>query len=63
MSVGHSPDEPQFTPDMKKSEEEITEEEKAAARLRIQGSLSTDDSPNESSGDEPGAGAITPTAL
>ncbi|KAJ2900990.1 phosphatidylserine decarboxylase [Zalerion maritima] len=63
MSVGHSPNVPQWTPDMRKNEQEITEEAKAEAKLRIQGSLSTDDSPNDSSGDEPGAGAITPTAI
>ena len=61
MSVGHSPDEPQWTSDMQKSAEDITEADKEAAKIRIQGSLSTDDSPNDSSAEEPGAGDITPT--
>lgn len=64
MSVGHSPNEPQWTPDMRKNEQDITEEEKEAAKLRIQGSLSTDDSPNDSSGEEtPLAGTMTPSAV
>ena len=40
MSVGHSPGEPQWTPDMRKNEQEITEAEKESAMRRIQGSVS-----------------------
>ncbi|KAI9172370.1 Phosphatidylserine decarboxylase proenzyme 3 [Paramyrothecium foliicola] len=40
MSVGHSPDQPQWTPDMRKNEQEITEAEKENAMRRIQGSIS-----------------------
>ncbi|KAK2745327.1 hypothetical protein FQN55_006232 [Onygenales sp. PD_40] len=41
MSIGHSPDEPQFTPDMRKSEENITEQEREDAMRRIEGSLNS----------------------
>ena len=52
MSIGHSPDEPQYTPDMRKNDKEITEEEKRAAKRRIQGSVITSDSPDDSGEDE-----------
>ncbi|KAJ5594009.1 Phosphatidylserine decarboxylase-related protein [Penicillium hispanicum] len=39
MSVGHSPEIPQFEPDMPKKEENITAEEKQEAKRRIAGSL------------------------
>ncbi|KAL1998461.1 hypothetical protein VTN02DRAFT_6128 [Thermoascus thermophilus] len=39
MSIGHSPDEPQFEPDMRKEEENVTTEEKQDAKRRIEGSL------------------------
>lgn len=39
MSIGHSPDEPQFEPDMRKEEENVTIEEKQEAKRRIEGSL------------------------
>lgn len=51
MSIGHSPEQSQWTPDMRKSDQEITEAEKKEARRRIQGSIITEDSP-EGSGDE-----------
>ncbi|XWW95945.1 hypothetical protein V2A60_003914 [Cordyceps javanica] len=51
MSVGHSPDEPQWTPDMRVSDENITEEQKKDAKRRIQGSLAQD-SPSDSNDDE-----------
>lgn len=51
MSIGHSPDEGQWTPDMRKKEEDITEAEKKDAKRRIQGSAldessSGDDTPD-----------------
>ncbi|KAL1964177.1 hypothetical protein VTN77DRAFT_7265 [Rasamsonia byssochlamydoides] len=39
MSVGHSPDEPQFEPDMPKKEEQVTLEERQEAKRRIAGNL------------------------
>ncbi|EEQ90919.2 phosphatidylserine decarboxylase [Blastomyces dermatitidis ER-3] len=39
MSIGHHPDEPEYTPDMRKSEESITAEDRAEAMRRIEGSL------------------------
>lgn len=39
MSVGHSPDIPQFEPDMPKDAENITAEEMEEAKRRIEGSL------------------------
>lgn len=39
MSIGHSPDEPQFEPDTKKKPEDITLEEKQEAKRRIAGNL------------------------
>ncbi|KAH8801721.1 phosphatidylserine decarboxylase-like protein [Xylogone sp. PMI_703] len=39
MSIGHSPQQPQFTPDMRKKDEDITESELADAKRRIEGSL------------------------
>ncbi|KAG9250201.1 putative phosphatidylserine decarboxylase [Emericellopsis atlantica] len=51
MSIGHSPDEPQHTPDMRKNDQEITEEEKRMAARRIQGSVATGDSPDDSGED------------
>jgi phosphatidylserine decarboxylase len=39
MSIGHSPDEPEFQPDLPKKEEHVTMEEKQDARRRIAGSL------------------------
>ncbi|RFU31328.1 hypothetical protein B7463_g5008, partial [Scytalidium lignicola] len=39
MSVGHSPQELQYTPDMRKKDEDITEFELADAKRRIEGSL------------------------
>ncbi|KAI9934350.1 hypothetical protein MW887_005427 [Aspergillus wentii] len=47
MAVGHSPDHPQYEPDMPKKAENITVEEMQAARRRIEGSLTplTDEAP------------------
>lgn len=44
MSVGHSPDIPQFEPDMPKDAENITQEDMEEAKRRIEGSVS---GPNE----------------
>ncbi|OAA50721.1 Phosphatidylserine decarboxylase [Cordyceps fumosorosea ARSEF 2679] len=51
MSVGHSPDEPQWADDMRVSEENITEEQKKDAKRRIQGSMAQD-SPSDSNDDD-----------
>lgn len=50
MSIGHSPDEPQWSPDQRKSPGEVTEADKKEAKRRIQGSVNTDMS--ETSSDE-----------
>ncbi|KAK3899778.1 phosphatidylserine decarboxylase-domain-containing protein [Staphylotrichum tortipilum] len=59
MSVGHSPGEPQWAPDMPKGEADITEADKAEAKRRIQGQVASaaeEESPDESgSGEEVGA--------
>lgn len=53
MSVGHSPNEPQWKADMPKDEKEVTEQDKLEAKRRIQGSSSAEDnSPEDSGGDE-----------
>lgn len=39
MSIGHHPDQPQYTPDMRKKEENVTNEERLEAQRRIEGSL------------------------
>lgn len=53
MSIGHSPDEAQWTPDMRKSEQDITEAEKRDAKRRIQGNVNSGDSPDGSGDDRP----------
>lgn len=52
MSVGHSPSEPQWAPDMMKSAEEITEEEKKEAKRRIRGSIAIPEDSPDGSGEE-----------
>ncbi|KAK4191559.1 phosphatidylserine decarboxylase-domain-containing protein [Podospora australis] len=47
MSVGHAPSEPQWTPDMRKDETEVTEADKQEAKRRIQGQVA-EESPDES---------------
>lgn len=37
MSIGHSPEVPQWTPDMRKNENQITEADKQEAHRRIRG--------------------------
>lgn len=39
MSIGHHPQQPQHTPDMRKKEENVTQEERQDAKRRIEGSL------------------------
>ncbi|KAH7255788.1 phosphatidylserine decarboxylase-domain-containing protein [Fusarium redolens] len=51
MSVGHTPSEPQWTPDMRKKAENITEADKRAAKRRIQGNVALQESP-DGSGEE-----------
>jgi phosphatidylserine decarboxylase len=38
MSIGHHPTQPQYTPDMRKKQEDITESEIEDAKRRIEGS-------------------------
>ena len=40
MSIGHHPEQPQYTPDMRKKDEDITESDMAEAKRRIEGSIS-----------------------
>ncbi|KAK4176169.1 phosphatidylserine decarboxylase-domain-containing protein [Triangularia setosa] len=49
MSVGHAPSEPQWTPDMRKDDNQITEADKQDAKRRIQGQVA-EESPNDDSG-------------
>lgn len=42
MSLGHRPDAEPHTPDMKKAESEVTNQERQEAKRRIEGSLAPD---------------------
>lgn len=53
MSIGHSPDEPQWTPDMRKKGQEFTDAEKREAKRRIQGNVALQESPEGSGDDRP----------
>jgi phosphatidylserine decarboxylase len=53
MSVGHAPGEPQWAPDMRKGDDEITEADKAEAKRRIQGQVA-EESPDEGGGSSSG---------
>ncbi|KAL5606086.1 hypothetical protein BROUX41_006144 [Berkeleyomyces rouxiae] len=44
MSIGHSPGEPQWSPDQRKNSSEVTEADKRKAKRRIQGSVNPDSS-------------------
>jgi phosphatidylserine decarboxylase len=44
MSIGHSPSQSQWTPDMRKDASDITEEDKREAHRRIRGGDETVDS-------------------
>ncbi|ELQ37230.1 phosphatidylserine decarboxylase [Pyricularia oryzae] len=52
MSVGHHVNEPQWTPDMRKNENDITEQDKKDAKRRIQGAEFSDMTPEDSGPDE-----------
>lgn len=49
MSIGHSPDEPQYAPDMPKKQENITQAEKQEAKRRIEGNATPQVSDDPSS--------------
>lgn len=42
MSIGHSPNHAPHTPDMRKNEQDITQEDREEAQRRIAGSLAPD---------------------
>jgi phosphatidylserine decarboxylase len=46
MSIGHSPGQPQYTPDMRKKEEDVTNAERQEAKRRIEGSLAPEEAAN-----------------
>ena len=48
MSVGHSPEQSQYLPDMRKNEENVTHEERQEAKRRIEGSMAPDVMPSGS---------------
>ncbi|KAL7944667.1 putative phosphatidylserine decarboxylase [Trichoderma barbatum] len=52
MSIGHSPNQLQWTPDMRKNEQDITEADKKEAKRRIQGSAALEEESPGDSGDE-----------
>ncbi|KAK4452315.1 phosphatidylserine decarboxylase-domain-containing protein [Podospora aff. communis PSN243] len=60
MSVGHAPNEPQWTPDMRKDADQITEADKKDATRRIQGASGEVESPDDSGGDELAASGVLP---
>ncbi|KAK1754667.1 hypothetical protein QBC47DRAFT_223476 [Echria macrotheca] len=60
MSIGHAPGEPQWTPDMRKNDDEITEADKENAKRRIQGSTGAE-SPEDSGGDDPTTSGLIPS--
>ncbi|KAK4168837.1 phosphatidylserine decarboxylase-domain-containing protein [Cladorrhinum sp. PSN259] len=62
MSVGHAPSEPRWTPDMRKDESQITEEQKVDAKRRIQGQVgeeSLEDSGSGLDGSEGEGGSVS----
>ncbi|KAK3328364.1 phosphatidylserine decarboxylase-domain-containing protein [Cercophora scortea] len=61
MSVGHAPGQPQFTPDMRKDEDQITEAEKKEAKRRIRGSVA-EESPDDSGDSDETVPPVTTTA-
>ncbi|RDW82977.1 hypothetical protein BP5796_04468 [Coleophoma crateriformis] len=54
MSIGHHPQQDQHTPDMRKRVEDVTESDKAEAKRRIEGSISS----NNNSGHVPQAASM-----
>ena len=59
MSIGHSPNQPQWAPDMRKNDEDVTEADKREAKRRIQGNISSEESPDGSGDDSPEQGDST----
>lgn len=49
MSVGHHPQQAQHTPDMRKKDENVTQEERQDAKRRIEGSLAPQMMPSPAS--------------
>lgn len=62
MSIGHSPDEPQWTPDMRKSDKDITEAEKKEAKRRIQCNFCMGDSDDSGDGGDGGVAHRRPSS-
>ena len=52
MSIGHAPGEPQWAPDMRKDDGQITEADKAEAKRRIQGQVAEESLDDSGSGEE-----------
>ncbi|KAM0459210.1 hypothetical protein ACHAO4_002603 [Trichoderma viride] len=52
MSIGHSPNQVQWAPDMRKNDKDITEAEKQDAKRRIQGSAAMEEESPGDSGDD-----------
>lgn len=53
MSIGHSPHQGQWTPDIMPGDQELTHAEKREAKRRIQGNVPLQDSPDGSGDDAP----------
>ncbi|KAF3760944.1 hypothetical protein M406DRAFT_268734 [Cryphonectria parasitica EP155] len=53
MSVGHSPSHPKYAPDQRKDAKDITQQEKADAKRRIQGSFNLEEGGDDSGDDSP----------
>lgn len=58
MSVGHSPDHPQYAPDQRKDAKDVTEYDKQEAKRRIQGSFQVEEGGDDSD-DSPAASQTT----
>lgn len=48
MSVGHSPEHQKYAPDQRKDDKDVTEQEKAEAKRRIQGSSHVEEGGDDS---------------
>lgn len=53
MSVGHSPSHPQYAPDQRKDDKDITEQEKVEAKRRIMGSYHLEEGGDDSDDSPP----------
>ena len=62
MSIGHSPNHPQHTPDMRKDASDVTEADKKDAKRRIQGSGFADDTTGAPSDDSSGSDGPGPVS-